>query len=161
MVVEEQFDDARFVTPGLGSNTQPSLPHPPTLPLPLVIYLVFCLKQAKDDWGLPDFHICPDLSIASDGVSSGLCICSDDVVDTIGPNSGNQSCIGHPLPRHLPTSRALSPPPRPHIQAIFDSSSRDEDALEHILVAAVHFDITTKTLLQLISLNLRLSGSPG
>ncbi|KAF8461826.1 hypothetical protein DFH94DRAFT_788963 [Russula ochroleuca] len=145
----------------LTRNLLSLIPDAP--PLPLVIRLMFCLKPANDDWDLPEFpYIHPDFGdypidfdldyayqltsqpVADDVPLEVLQGFADRVADTIGPKSDTQSylvagILSRVACQHSELPRLLVD--RINVHAIFDSSTMDEDTLDHLLVAAANPDI--------------------
>ncbi|KAH9955114.1 hypothetical protein BGW80DRAFT_1476506 [Lactifluus volemus] len=145
----------------LTCNLLSLIPDAP--PLPLVIRLMFCLKPANDDWDLPEFpYLHPDLDedpddfdldyayqltsqpVAEDVPVESLQRFADRVADAIGPKSEAQSylvagILSRVACQHRELPRLLID--RIDIQAVFDSSSMDEDTLDHLLIAAANPDI--------------------
>ncbi|KAF8267433.1 hypothetical protein EI94DRAFT_1801673 [Lactarius quietus] len=121
----------------LTRNLLSLIPDAP--PLPLVIRLMFCLKPANDDWDLPEFpYLHPDLEV--DPMEFDLDyvyqLTSQPVADDV-PLDVLQRFADR-------VADAIGPKDRIDMQAIFDSSSMEEDTLEHLLVAAANPDIAKK-----------------
>ncbi|KAG1726817.1 uncharacterized protein EDB91DRAFT_1165714 [Suillus paluster] len=146
----------------LARNLLALIPNAPSLAL--VIRLMFCLKQPNDDWELPEFpHLYSDLneedmdidldtayrslsrSVPDDISSEQLQRFAKKVSEAVGPRDDAQSYLIAGI-----LSRSASQTPEfaqalmqaLELEAIFDASTFDEDALFTLLDASTNPDIS-------------------